>query len=153
MLSAVSSFNWQNLDNRFFYGSAGSAIYFAYVGLKLSWDLPTNVQKISTLKNKEVQLKIAENNRKLAEEQQAYSNFQRATELRKARRQLESQEKIETLKKDTFEKNYAQFEENILPLDKLLIAQNDWLVSSLNRVTGTVNVSYNYQILRINNRY
>lgn len=153
VLSAISSFNWQNLDNRFFYGSGSSAIYFAYIGLKLSWDLPTNVQKISNLKNREIQLKVAENNLKLAEEQQAYANLQKETELKKAQSQLESLEKIEALKKDTFEKNYAQFEENILPLDKLLISQNDWLASRLNRATGAVNVKYNYHILKINNRY
>jgi len=153
VLSAVSSFNWQNLDNRFFYGSGSSAIYFAYIGLKLSWDLPTNVQKISNVKNREIQLKVAENNLQLAEEQQAYANLERETELKKAKSQLESLEKIEALKKDTFEKNYAQFEENILPLDRLLISQNDWLASRLNRATGAVNVKYNYQILRINNRY
>ncbi len=153
VLSAVSSFNWQSLDNRFFYGSGSSAIYFAYVGLKLSWDLPTNVQKVSNLKNREVQWKIAENNRELAEEQQVYDNLRLETELRKAQLQLESLQKIETLKKDTFEKNFAQFEENILPLDKLLISQNDWLTSRLNEAAGAVNVKYNYEILRINNRY
>lgn len=153
VLSAVSSFNWQNLDNRFFYGSGSSAIYFAYIGLKLSWDLPTNVQKISNLKNREIQLKVAENNLKLAEEQEVYANLQRETELKKAQSQLASLERIEALKKDTFDKNYVQFEENILPLDKLLISQNDWLASRLNRAAGAVNVQYNYQILRINNRF
>jgi len=123
------------------------------VGLKLSWDLPTNVQKVSNLKNREVQWKIAENNRELAEEQQVYDNLRLETELRKAQLQLESLQKIETLKKDTFEKNFAQFEENILPLDKLLISQNDWLTSRLNGAAGAVNVKYNYEILRINNRY
>ncbi len=153
VLSAVSSFNWQDLDNRFFYGSGASSIYFAYVGLKLSWDLPTNVQKISNLKNKQVQLKIARNNLEQAEEQQSYANLQRTAELRKAQSQWEAQQKIEMLKKDTFEKNFAQFEENILDLDKLLIAQNDWLNSSLNRATAAVSMLYNYQILRINNGY
>ncbi|MCD8539897.1 MAG: TolC family protein [Leadbetterella sp.] len=153
MLSAVSSFNWQNLDNRFFYGAGSSAIYFAYIGLKLSWDLPTNVQKISNLKNREIRLKVAENNLALAEEQETYARFQQETELKKARSQLESLEKIEALKQDTFEKNYAQFEENILSLDKLLISQNDWLTGRLNRAAGAVNVRYNYQILKINNRY
>ena len=153
VLSAVSSFNWQNLGNQFFYGAGGNPIYFAYVGLKISWDLPTNAQKISHLTNKQVQWKMAENNLKMAEEQEQYANFQRSGELEKSRRQLEAQQKIEALKKDTFDKNYAQFEENILPLDQLLISQTDWLASSLNRAAGSANLKFNYHVLMINNRY
>jgi outer membrane protein TolC len=153
VLSAISSFNWQNLNNSFFYGAGSNAIHYSYIGLKLSWDLPTNVQKISNLKNKEIQFKMAENVQKQAAEQQAFSNTQREIELNKAKGQWESLRKIERLRKDTFEKNYAQFEEEILALDKLLISQNDLLVSQLDLASGATNVKYNFEIIRINNLY
>lgn len=153
VLSFVSSFNWQNLDNSFFYGSGSNGIYYAFAGLKLTWDLPTNVQKISNLKNREIQYKMAQNTAELVDEQQDSANIQREIELRKAQNQWGSLKKIEELKRDTFEKNFAQFEEEVLPLDKLLISQNDLLLSQLNLVTGAAAVKYNYQILRINNLY
>jgi outer membrane protein TolC len=153
VLSAISSFNWQNLNNSFFYGAGSNAIHYSFIGLKLSWDLPTNVQKISNLKNKEIQFKMAENAQKQAAEQQAFSNTQREIELSKAKGQWESLKKIEQLRKDTFGKNFAQFEEEILSLDKLLISQNDLLVSQLNLASGAVNVNYNFEVIRINNLY
>jgi OMF family outer membrane factor len=52
-------------------------------------------------------------------------------EYEKALLQNENFRKIYTLKKDTYEKNFNQFKENILPLDKLLISQNDMLTSRL----------------------
>lgn len=153
VLSFVSSFNWQNLNNSFFYGSGSNPIYFAYMGLKLSWDLPTNVQKISNLKNREIQLKIAENTVKQVEEQQYLADTQRDIEWVKAKGQWEALKKIETLRKDTFAKNFAQFEEEILSLDKLLISQNDLLLSQLNLASAAATVKYNAQVIRINNLY
>lgn len=153
VLSAVSSFNWQNLSNSFFYGAGSNAIHYSFIGLKLNWDLPTNVQKISNLKNKEIQFKMAENTLKQTMEQQGFSNTQREIELSKAKGQWESLKRIEALRKDTFNKNFAQFEEEILALDKLLISQNDLLISQLNLASGAVNVKYNFEIIRINNLF
>lgn len=153
VLSAVSSFNWQNLSNSFFYGAGSNAIHYSFIGLKLNWDLPTNVQKISNLKNKEIQFKMAENSLKQTMEQQGFSNTQREIELSKAKGQWESLKRIEALREDTFNKNFAQFEEEILALDKLLISQNDLLISQLNLASGAVNVKYNFEIIRINNLY
>ena len=152
-LQFLSSFNWQNLSNSFFYGAGSNAIHYSFIGLKLNWDLPTNVQKISNLKNKEIQFKMAENTLKQTMEQQSFSNIQREIELSKAIGQWESLKRIEALRKDTFNKNFAQFEEEILALDKLLISQNDLLISQLNLASGAVNVKYNFEIIRINNLY
>lgn len=153
VLSAISSFNWQNLSNSFFYGAGSNAIHYSFIGLRLNWDLPTNVQKISNIRNKQIQFKMAENTEKMAMEEQVSVNNQREIELKKAKGQWETFKRIESLKKDTFIKNYAQFEEEILSLDMLLISQNDWLNSQLNLATGAANVNYNFEVIRINNLY
>ncbi len=54
----------------------------------------------------------------------------------KAFSQLENYKKIQTLKEDTYQKYFDQYQENILSLDKLLIAQTDMLLSQ--RAAGTV---------------
>jgi OMF family outer membrane factor len=61
--------------------------------------------------------------------------------------------KIADLKKDTYEKNYNQFKENILSLDKLLISQNDLLLSKLNLVSALANICFNKNKIDINNKF
>ncbi len=153
VLSAISSFNWQNLSNSFFYASGNSPIYYAYLGLKLSWDLPSTPQKISNYKSKEIQYKIAQNEIKSAEEQGFYDHMQRQADLQKAKNRVQNLRKIEELKKDTFDKNYARFEENVLTLDELLQSQNDWINSRINRLKEEVNAKYASYTIKIYNEY
>jgi len=50
VLGFVSSFNWQNLSNESFFHPNSNWIRYNYVGLRLSWDLPTTVSKYSAVK-------------------------------------------------------------------------------------------------------
>ena len=74
-------------------------------------------------------------------------------EYEKSLKQKENLWKIHDLKKDTYEKNFNQFKENILPLDKLLISQNDMLVSKLNIVSSLANIGFNKTKIEINNGF
>ena len=153
VLSFVSSFNWQNLSNDFSFARNSDWINFNYIGLKLSYDLPTTVQKYSNLKSKKIQLQIANTNENFSQKESENRNKQMVLEYEKALKQKENLSKIYALKKDTYEKNFNQFKENILSLDKLLISQNDMLISQLNIVSSLANIGFNKTKIEINNKF
>lgn len=153
VLSFISSFNWQNLSNDFAFSRNSDWINFNYIGLKLSYDLPTTVTKYSNLKSKKIQLEIAKNNQEFSKKENENKNKQMILEYEKALLQNENFRKIYTLKKDTYEKNFNQFKENILPLDKLLISQNDMLTSRLNVVYSLANIGFAKAKIEISNRF
>ena len=74
-------------------------------------------------------------------------------EYEKSIKQIVNFQKVFDLKKDTYEKNYNQFKENILPLDKLLISQNDMIISKLNIITALANIGFNKNKIEINNKF
>lgn len=153
VLSFVSSFNWQNLSNDFSFARNSDWTNFNYIGLKLSYDLPTTVQKYSNLKSKKIQLQIANTNENFSQKESENRNKQMVLEYEKALKQKENLSKIYALKKDTYEKNFNQFKENILSLDKLLISQNDMLISQLNIVSSLANIGFNKTKIEINNKF
>lgn len=152
VLSFVSAFNWQNLSNKAFFDSQSNWINFNYIGLKLSWDFP-NVQKISSSKSKKIQIESLKINALHSQKENDTQNAQMSTDLEKALKQLQNLQKIYALKKDTYEKNYNQFSENILPLDRLLISQNDMLVSRLNMVAALATIGFSKNKIEINNGF
>lgn len=153
VLSFVSSFNWQNLSNDFSFAKNSNWINYNYLGLKLSYDLPTTIQKYSNQKSKQMQIEIWKNNEEHSQKENETRNAQMVLEYEKSLKQKENFRKIYDLKKDTYEKNYNQFKENILSLDKLLISQNDMLISKLNMVSALANIGFNKTKIEINNEF
>ena len=153
VLGFVSSFNWQNLSNESFFHPNSNWIRYNYVGLRLSWDLPTTVSKYSAVKEKKMQWQMAENDRIhfLRENETRNSNL--LVEYEKASSQLENFKKIQTLKEDTYQKYFDQYQENILPLDKLLTAQTDMLLSQLNVITALAGIGFSENKIIINNKF
>lgn len=151
ILSFISSFNWQNLSNENYFDASSNWVNFNYVGLKVTWDFPTNVQKLSTVYNKKIQLNQLKNNADHAEKENEFANKQLEIEYEKAIEQFKNFKKIYVLKKDTYEKNFNQYQEHILPLDKLLISQNDLLISEINMVNALANIGFSKNKIVINN--
>lgn len=151
-LSFVSSFSWQNLSNESFFSSKSNNTNFNYLGLRLILDLPT-AQRIANTRNKSIQVKILSNSEEHAAKENEIKNQQLLLDYEKALKQAENYKKILLLKKDTYDKNYNQFKENILSLDKLLISQNDMLISKLNLVVALANISFNKNKIDINNKF
>ena len=151
-LSFVSSFSWQNLSNESFFSSKSNNTNFNYLGLRLNLDLPT-AQRIANTRNKSIQVKILSNSEEHAVKENEIKNQQLLLDYEKALKQAENYKKIVLLKKDTYDKNYNQFKENILSLDKLLISQNDMLISKLNLVVALANISFNKNKIDINNKF
>lgn len=151
-LSFVSSFSWQNLSNESFFNSKSNNTNFNYLGLKLNLELPT-AQRIANTKNKSIQMKMLSNSEEHVIKENDIKNQQLIMDLEKAIKQADNLKKIVDLKKDSYEKNYNQFKENILPLDKLLIAQNDLLGSKVNLVLALATISFNKNKIDINNKF
>ncbi len=151
VLSFISSFNWQNLSNVNYFDANSNWVNFNYVGLKVTWDFPTNVQKLATVYNKKIQLNQLKNNADHAEKENEFANKQLEIEYEKAIEQYKNFKKIYLLKKDTFEKNFNQYQEQILPLDKLLISQNDLLISEINMINALANIGFSKNKIVINN--
>lgn len=151
-LSFVSSFSWQNLSNESFFHSKSNNTNFNYLGLKLNLELPT-AQRISNTQNKRIQVKILSNNEEHTVKENEIKNQQLLLDYDKAVKQAENYRKIAALKEDTYEKNYNQFKENILSLDKLLISQNELLQSKLNVVLALATISFNKNKIDITNKF
>ena len=151
-LSFVSSFNWQNLSNDNFFASKSNWQNFNYVGLKLGWELPT-IQRISNIKSKKIQLEILQKTNEHIKAETESKNEQLNLEYQKSLQQFINFQKVFDLKKDTYEKNFNQFKEGILPLDKLLISQNDMIISKLNIVSVLTNIGFSKSKIEINNTF
>ena len=153
VLGFVSSFNWQNLSNESFFHPNSNWIRYNYVGLRLSWDLPTTVSKYSAVKEKKMQWQIAQNEIDHSMLENETRNKNLLVEYEKASSQLENFKKIQTLKEDTYQKYFDQYQENILSLDKLLTAQTDMLLSQLNVITALAGIGFSENKIIINNKF
>ena len=151
-LSFVSSFSWQNLSNESFFHTKSNNTNFNYLGLKLNIELPT-AQRLANTKNKSIQIKMLSNSEEHSIKENDLKNQQLLLDYEKSVKQAENFKKIAALKKDTYEKNYNQFKENILSLDKLLISQNELLQSKLNVVLALANISFNKNKIDITNKF
>jgi OMF family outer membrane factor len=151
-LSFVSSFSWQNLSNESFFHSTSNNTNFNYLGLKLNLELPT-AQRLANTKNKSIQIKMLSNSEEHIIKENDIKNQQLLLDYEKSVKQAENFKKIFTLKNDTYEKNYNQFKENILSLDRLLISQNELLQSKLNVVLALATISFNKNKIDINNKF
>lgn len=153
ILSFISSLNWQNLSNQGFFHTNSNWITYNYVGLKLAWDFPFTVGKLSTAKNNQFQRDLLQNEYDHSIKEAANTNNQLVLDYEKAVSQLKNLEKIALLKEDTYRKNYNQYNENILSLDKLLISHNDMLLAKINVVTALATVGFNKSKIDINNKF
>lgn len=152
-LSFVSSFSWQNLSDYGFFHSNSNWFDYSYVGLRLSMDFPITVSKLSTIRNKQLQHELLKNNYKHIIKETATKNRQMILDYEKAVNQFQNLKKIAVLKEDTYLKNFQQYEENILSLDKLLISYNDLLIAKLNVVSALASIGFNKSKVDINNKF
>lgn len=153
VISFQSSLNWQNLSHDNFFTANSQWIDYRYVGLKLSYDFPTTVQKVSNLQTKKIQLEILKHNEEEAMKETETKNKLLILEYQKSLEQLSFLKKIYDLKHDTYDKNLNQFKEGILALDKLIISQNDLLNSEVNVVSALSSIGFNKTKIEINNGF
>jgi len=152
-LSFVSSVNWQNLSNDGFFKANSRWIDYSYIGLKLSMDIPSTVSKLSSIKDKQYQSLLLKTTAEHAVKEMETKNRKMILDYEKALSQFFNLKKIVILKEDTYHKNFNQYQENILSLDKLLISYRDLLLAKLNVVTALATIGFNKSKIDINNKF
>lgn len=152
-LSLVSSFNWQNNSNKKLLDANNRWINSNYYGFRLSWDLPTNVSKLTQVQTSKISLKTIQNSYQHIVLQTDIQNKQLDNDYLKAISQYSNYLKISTLKKDTYQKYKYQYQESVGSLDRLLIAQNDWIQSEINTISAQTNIEFIKNKIIVNNQY
>jgi len=150
-LSFVSNLSWQNNSNNRFFDPNSNLINSNYWGLRLNWDLPTNVNKLSAYKTAQINSQLAEINQKHNQLQNDSENEQLFTEYQKTIRQFKNQQKLLALKQENFEKSRNQYNANILSLDKLLLAHNDLILQESTLLNAKNAVLFTKSKIEINN--
>ncbi len=153
ILSFISSLNWQNLSNDFFYNNNSNSFSYNYIGLKLSMDLPTTVSKLASVRNKQLQASILKTNTEHSLKDTDTRNRTLLLEYEKALSQLQNFKKIASLREDTYRKSFNQYQENIISIDNLLIFYNSMLAAQLNVVSALANIGYTKSKIDINNKF
>lgn len=151
-LALATSFNWQNNSNRRFFDNSQPWINSNYWSLRLSWDFPTNIPKLTTMKSAQVNYRMARIQAEHTALQSKIQNEQMEKDYQKATGQHVNADKIFLLKQENYLKSKNQYEANILPLDRLLIAHNDLLVSQINVAMALANISFTKSKIEINNQ-
>lgn len=152
-LSFVSNFAWQYNSNSRFFDPKANLVKSNYWGLRLNWDLPTNVNKLSAYKTAQINTHLADISQQHSHFQKNAENDQLETEYRKTISHYRNQQKLVALKQENFEKSRNQYRENILSLDKLLMAQNELILQESSLLNAKSAVLFAKSKIEINNRY
>ncbi|PUZ23841.1 outer membrane factor, OMF family [Chitinophaga costaii] len=151
-LTFISNVGWSQYSNsRFFDRTAWPGTN--YVGLKLSLPLAPDITKAATVRYDRIYMQINDNNIQHSALQDSISNRQVVLDYRKAFTSYELSARIESLKKDAYQKNLDIYQEGILSATDLLLSFNDWLNSSINTVTQLAASEYDRSRININNTF
>ncbi len=152
-LSFVSNFAWQYNSNSRFFDPNANLVKSNYWGLRLNWDLPTNVNKLSAYKTAQLNTHLADISQKHSHFLENSENEQLETEYRKTISHYRNQQKLVALKQENFEKSRHQYQENILSLDKLLMAHNELILQESSLLNAKSAVLFAKSKIDINNMY
>lgn len=152
-LSFVSNFAWQNNSNNRFFDPNTNLVTSSYWGLRIHWDLPTNVNKLSNYKSALLNAQLAEINRKHQQFQTLSGNRQLELEYQKILGQYRNAKSMFRLKEENFEKSLNQYNAGILAIDKLLLVHNELIMSESNLLSVLSAVFYAKARIDIANRF
>jgi len=149
-LNLFSSFSWQESNNNKFFGTNN---WFGsnYIGLKLSIPILPEISKIATVKYGRINLEIAKNNWDHSILQDQINNNQLELDYRKAYESYLINSEVESLRKDSYEKNLNIYREGIISATDLINSFDEWLNSSLNTVALLASVEYTKSKIIISN--
>lgn len=148
VLSFVSSFAYQNNSNARFLDNNERWINSNYVGLRLTWDFPTNVQKLTSLKSSRLNYEMASIQYEQAVINVKNKAIENKLELNRLQKEWESKKKIELLEQENFKYALAQYEKGIIPLEKLLRVQLSKIQSELNEESAHAAWAKQVEIIR-----
>jgi len=151
VLSFTSSLAWQNNSNRTFLDNEARWINSNYIGLKLTWDFPTNVSKYTAARSKRLNEQMATINWEQMQVQNTLRNQQINNDYLKAQADYSFELNIAQLNTKSFNHTKEQYNQELLGLDKLILSQEKLLSSSLNLISARANVLYQIHKIQINN--
>ena len=149
-VSIVAYDGWQQNSRNQFFDSNSNWINSQYIGLRLSMPFP-DINRFTLTKTANINKTIAELDAEHSKHQNDMANIQLKLDYEKAYSQLNTTKQIFLLKEENYQMALNQFNESILPSDKLLTAFNDMLASRLNYSAAFANLLYAKSKIEINN--
>lgn len=142
--------NSMNLYNTEFQPVSGNWINSNYIGLRLHVPIPS-AQQIANLNNAKFEQTIARNNT-LQEKNKAKLDVQTLQfEFDQAQSQIETNQQILTLQKDTYHKNRNLYLEGIVGLEETIQSLNDVILAEYELTSSQVNQALIQANIKINN--
>lgn len=151
VLSFQSSLAYQNNSNQKWADPSNRWIYSSFIGLKLTWDFPTNAIKYTNARSKKITTEIQaiqlEDEKRITNirNQQVSADYQKGLEDYKAAKQ------IAELDNNTFFHTRALFDKDVIPMEKYLQAQRKWMTSEMECVNAQINTVFQKNKISINN--
>lgn len=151
VLSLQGSLGYQNNSNAQWMDPSSRWIYSSFVGAKLTWDLPTNAVKVTQVGTRKINHEMA----KIAwEEEQRNAqvrNQQLNREYDKVLQDYQQQERIAALDQDSYQHVYNMFKQDVVGMDKLMLAQQKALQSTLTKIGAKWNSEWVKNKIQISN--
>lgn len=140
-LSLFLNYAWQQNSNDMFFDSQADWIYSQFIGARLTFSIP-DINKMFLTQNARINYKIALHNLEHAKVQEEAANRQLQLDYQKAYSQLSTNKRIFELKNENYLMAFNQYEQAVLPFDKLLLAFTEMQNSRLNYVNAAANLHY-----------
>ena len=132
VLSFVSSFAYQNNSNDRFFDSNQRWINSNYIGLRLTWDFPTNIQKLTNVRNQKLKFNMASTQYEQTLLSVKNKELEQQLEWSRLEKELKSISEIRLLEQANFGFALDQYNQGLIPLERLLQVQ-------LNKIQAEVN--------------
>ena len=150
-LSFFSSFNWQNNSNSQLLDNSQPWINSSYFGLRLTYEFPTNVSKLAALGTSRINLDIAKLESEHQRLQSKIENQKLENNYLQAIQNYQNAQSVFALEQSSFTATKDKYEADILPLFRLLEAQNKMINSKLKVATEKATCAFQLQNIQINN--
>jgi len=141
---------WQQNSNNMFFDNEARWLNSQYVGLKLSMPFP-DINRFTQTKTSKINRTISLQNVEHTKILNDNNNRQLVLDYEKAFSQFATAKQIFALKEQNYHLALNQFNMDILPSDKLLIAFNDMITSQLNYSSALANLLFLKSKIDINN--
>lgn len=151
VLAFQSSLAYQNNSNQKWADPNFRWIYSSFIGLKLTWDFPTNATKYTNVRSKKINSEIAAIQLEEEKRNTVIRNQQTEADYLKARADYLSAEQILLLDKDSYFHAKDLFEKDLISLEKFLQAQKKWMASEMDFANATINTFFQQNKISINN--
>jgi OMF family outer membrane factor len=151
VLAFQSSLAYQNNSNQKWADPNNRWIYSSFVGMKITWDFPTNAVKYTNVRSKKINTEILalqleeEKRNTIVRNQQVSADYQKALEDYQAASQILG------LERSSYYHSKALFEKDLMPLDKFLQVQKKFLNTEIDFSNAQVNILFQKNKIAINN--